>query len=255
MSRKRYLTRPGIRRLFSTGQSNKTPPISIQRPQPWSPSLRTSLTLVAATFTGVSSYSAYKVGYCGESVFLPLWFVSKERAPLRSELNRDIVIEQIKEKLHNRLSVDEEVHFLLGVPVSLANDDKDEYSVYVRSSVPGLKGVTVDPTWSVSWTARPFQSSSGIDRLLQPFTPGQADSEDATADPNRSKSGLPYYEAVVDGTVHVNAPKCPPNTEAKLHFRALLSLDTPKEGPRFVYATLTMTDLTTNDTVITRRLF
>jgi hypothetical protein len=234
-----------MRRLFSTR--------AVMTKQPWAPSFKFSLSLVAATFTGVSSYGAYKVGYCHETVFLPLWFCSRERTPMKSEIDREIFIDEIKTRLHDRLSVDEELHFLLGVPVTLQESDKDSFKIFIRSSEPGIKGIEVDPSWQMSLTARPFAATSGIDRLLQPFAPGQADSEDAMTNPKNSEK-IPYYEAVVVGSVRLSAIKAP-HVIATLDFKAVRALDHPKATPKFIAGVVTLRDKESGDILITRRLW
>lgn len=244
-----------MRRLWTVGSVKKRlfSSRAILPKQQWAPSLKLSLSLVGATITGVSSYSAYKVGYLHESVFLPLWFCSRERTPLKSELNRDAFIEDIKHKLHDRVSVDEELHLLLGVPVTLQESDQDTFKVYIRSSEPGIKGLEVDPSWQMSLTARPFQSTGGIDRLLQPFTPGQADSEDAISGPKNSEP-IPSCEGIVVGSVRLSAVKAP-HVNATLDFKAIRALDHPNSTPKFIEGVITLTDKETGNVIVTRRLW
>ncbi|ANB15211.1 hypothetical protein AWJ20_2835 [Sugiyamaella lignohabitans] len=224
----------------------------------------------------VGSYCFYKVGYRGDTVFIPLWISSRKRAPYGSELIREQFIQDMLEKLHDRLSVDEEVNRLLGVAIefpgaSQGTDNQDSFDIYVRSSSAGITGVMIEPSmakreprmlslpYKLSFASRPFSSrSSGFDRLLQPFLPGEADSEDANVFPGDKPS---YYEAVLDGKIRVRSSCSDIRArsyyriidEGILQFRATRSLSHANATPRFTHAILTYQD--SKGTEQTKRLW
>ncbi|CAN6638874.1 hypothetical protein TRVA0_017S01134 [Trichomonascus vanleenenianus] len=251
------------RRLFSTNGRYITP-------LPWQKSVKASLGLLVAAIAGISGYTFYKVGYRHETLFLPLWFCRRERKPLKSELDRDLLLALVKSKLHDRLSVDEEVHLLLGTPVTFDDHSReDEYKIYIRTSEPGIKGLVIEPSWAVTLAARPFMSRSGIDRVLAPYVPGMADSEDAISLPNDHPQYNRFRDAVVQGRVTVTGDAYysrlrksplvdksdasdPP--KALLEFIAVQSLDHPKSAPKFVHGVLHVKDSATGE-ITSRRLW
>jgi hypothetical protein len=222
-----HVTRP-------PGNARQRPTIRLASEEP-GPSLRASLTLLAATIAAVSFYGTYKVAYCHESVFLPLWISAKKRNPYKSELDRDEFLQHIKERLHDRLAVDEEVNQLLGVALEFPGHPDDQFEVYIRTSTPGITGLMVEPSGKWSFTSRPFASpAGGVDRLLHPFLPGETDSDDTREEGDQPS----FYEAVVDGTMHVRASSGYPGQnhtikDAIVQFRATRSLCHVNATPRF----------------------
>jgi hypothetical protein len=113
----------------------------------------------------------------------------------------------------------------------------------------------IEPNWRWRLTSRPFTSpDSGIDRLLQPFSPGEADSEDAAAAPGDRKPA--FFNIVLDGKVNVesraNGGVYHPASSGIIEFRAIRSLNHPNTPPTFVNTTLTYEDKQSHETKVQR---
>jgi hypothetical protein len=145
------------------------------------------------------------------------------------------------------------VHKILGVCLTFPGHADDEINIYIRASDPGITGISITPSWNWSLTARQFSARCGIDRLLNPIFPGQADSEDASAFPKDAikRSTQPYfYEAVFDGKLVIKSSRLSRNEifavcdHGVVEFRAVKDMDHMEMTPKFTKAVLKFTDKT-----------